>query len=304
MAGTVRSVMGKRLGQSMSARSAAGGSRRRETLARYLRAPEVSIPAAAILLIALFCFAGPWIFGLPGPNAGSLTQIMQPLGSPGHLFGTDADGNDLLSRVLYGGRVSLEVGTGTTTIGLLLGSTIGMIAGYVRGLVDSVIMRCLDVLLAFPGIILALAIATYLGPSERNVIFALSFFTVPAYARLSRATVLRLRTRDFVRASRSMGASARHVIYRHLAPNLVPALLTYAFLQVGISMLAEAALSYLGVGIRLPQPSWGNLISAGQTYLNNRPDMVLIPAAMLFLTVLSYNMLANGLREIASAEMS
>ena len=94
------------------------------------------------------------------------------------------------------------------------------------------------------------------------------------------------------------------MIYRHLAPNLVPALLTYAFLQVGISMLAEAALSYLGVGIRLPQPSWGNLISAGQTYLNNRPDMVLIPAAMLFLTVLSYNMLANGLREIASAEMS
>jgi peptide/nickel transport system permease protein len=160
------------------------------------------------------------------------------------------------------------------------------------------------VLLAFPGLVLALAIATYLGPNERNVIIALSFFSIPAYTRLARATVLRLRSRDFIAASRAMGATSRHVMMQHLAPNLVPALMTYVFLQVGVAMLTEAGLSYLGVGIRLPAPSWGNMIAGGQVSLGTRPDLVLIPAAFLFIAVLSCNLLANGLREIASSEAS
>ena len=279
-------------------------SRRWQGAWRYLRSPAVNIPAGALVLVAFMCFAGPLLFNLPGPNAGSLQQIMLPIGAKGHLLGTDADGNDIISRLLYGGRISLEVGLGAAAIGFVVGSTIGTVAGYLGGAVDSIVMRCLDVLLAFPGIVLALAIATYLGPNERDVIIALSCFTIPAYSRLARATVLRLRSRDFVAASRSMGASSRHVMLQHLAPNLVPALMTYVFLQVGIAMLTEAGLSYLGVGIRLPAPSWGNMIAGGQNSLGTRPDLVLIPAACLFITVLSCNLLANGLREIASSEVS
>ncbi len=271
---------------------------------RYLRTPAVYIPLASLLIIAFLCFVGPYLFDLPGPNAGSLHETLLPLGAPGHPLGTDADGNDILSRLLYGGRISLEVGFGATALGFAIGGTIGTMAGYLGKSIDMVFMRCLDVLLAFPGIVLALAIATYLGPNERNVILALSFFTIPAYARLTRATVLRLRNRDFIAASRSMGATSRHVMLQHLVPNLVPALLTFVFLQIGIVMLAEAGLSYLGVGIRLPTPSWGNMIAGGQIELTSRPDFVLIPAACLFLTVLSCNLLANGLREIAPSEES
>jgi peptide/nickel transport system permease protein len=208
----------------------------------------------------------------------------------------------LLVIMLYGGRVSLEVGVGATVIGFFIGSLLGTVAGYLGGIVDTVVSRILDVQFAFPGLILALAIASYLGPSEMHVIWALSFNSIPGYARLTRASALRLRERDFVSASRAMGGSTWHVMRRHMSPNIIPGMLTFAFLQVGAAILAEAGLSFLGAGIPFPQPSWGNMIKIGQDYLRTRPDLVLIPGAMLFITILSCNLLANGVRNVASSE--
>jgi peptide/nickel transport system permease protein len=244
--------------------------------------------------------------GLPGANAGEIgvNNSLRPLNSGGivNLLGTDISGNSLFSRLLYGGQVSIEVGLGATAIGFVIGSLLGTFAGYLGGVVDAIVMRILDIQLAFPGLILALAIASYLGPSELHVIYALSFFSIPTYGRLTRAQALRLRERDFIAASRSMGASVWYVMRRHMSPNIVPQMLTYAFLQIGQAIIAEAALSYLGAGIPFPQPSWGNMIRTGQDYLPVRPDFVLIPGAMLFLTILSCNLLANGLRSVASSE--
>lgn len=278
--------------------------REQRNVKRYLRNLEVTIPASVFLLVVLACFFGPWIFGLPGANAGKLGIQYQllPLNSPGHLLGTDINGNDLLSRLLHGGQVSIEVGLGATTIGFILGSVLGTFAGYIGGIVDAAVMRFLDIQLAFPGLILALAVAAYLGPSELHVIFALSFFSVPGYARLTRAQALRLRERDYIAASRAMGASTWHVMRRHMSPNIMPSMLTFAFLQIGQAIVAEAALSYLGAGIPFPTPSWGNMVKVGQDYLRPRPDFVLIPGGMLFITILVCNLIANGLRDVAESE--
>jgi peptide/nickel transport system permease protein len=279
-------------------------ARRRRRAARYLREPEVKYAGGFFLLLILFCYFGPTILNLPGPNSGLLgaKYFEEHLFSPGHIFGTDATGNDILSRLLHGGQVSIQVGLGATAIGFVIGSLLGTFAGYLGGWVDAVVMRFLDIQLAFPGLILALAIATYLGPSEVHVIFALSFFSVPGYARLTRANALRIRERDFIAASRAMGGSIWHIMRRHMSPNIIPSMLTFAFLQVGQAILAEAGLSFLGAGVPLPQPTWGNMIQEGQTYLAVRPDFVLIPGGMLFFTILSCNLLANGLRNVASSE--
>lgn len=277
---------------------------RRARIARYLRQRDVQISGGVFLLVVLFVFLGPLVFGLPGPNAGipGAKTYQLPLNAPGHLLGTDADGNDILSRLLYGGRVSIEVGLGATVIGFFVGSLLGTLSGYLGGLVDAAVCRLLDIQFSFPALILALAIAEYLGPSELHVIYALAFNSVPGFARLTRSAALRLRERDFIAASRGMGASTWHVMRRHMSPNIVPGMLTFAFLQVGSAMLAEAGLSFLGAGIPLPQPSWGNMIKVGQDYLRTRPDYVIIPGAMLFITILSVNLLADGIRKVASSE--
>jgi peptide/nickel transport system permease protein len=263
---------------------------------RALRDPGVTVPGGILVFIVLACFAGPALFNIPGPNVGSLTGGLEPFGSNGHILGTDNLGNDMLSRLMFGGRVSLEVGFFTTLIGVAIGTTIGMIAGYLGGVVDGLVMRALDVMLAFPGIILALAIVTWLGPSQENVIFALSFFSVPAYARLARSQTLNVGHRDFVTAARISGARWPKVVRQHVFRNVLPTLLTVGMLTIGTVMLAEAALSYLGLGIKPPQPSWGNLITTGQAYMSTRPSLLLEPAICIFLTVLNLNLLGDGLR--------
>ena len=256
----------------------------------------VSIPAAILLFVTSACFIGPALFHVQGPNAGLIQDSLIPFGSAKHFFGTDNIGNDMVSRILFGGRISLEVGLATTTIGVSIGTLIGMLAGYVGGILDVLVMRALDVMLAFPGIILALAIVTWLGASEVNVIFALSFFAIPYYARLSRGQTLSTKHRDYVTAARISGAGVARVIRQHVFRNVLPTLLTVSMLTIGTVMLAEAGLSYLGLGIRPPEPSWGNLITTGQSYMTTRPGLLLEPAACIFLTVLNLNLLGDGLR--------
>lgn len=248
-----------------------------------------------VLAVILFALAVGPLF-LPDPNATQLTSARLPPLSDGHLFGTDNVGRDVLARALDGGRVSLLVGLAAVAIGFGIGGTFGMIAGYFGGRVDTVIMRLNDLLLAFPSLVLALTIAAYLGPSTRNVIIAIGFFTIPAHTRLARAATLSLVQRDFVLASKLMGAPAHHVLVRHVAANVFFPLLAYALLVVATSIVTEASLSFLGLGVTPPQASWGVMIADGRAELARAPHVVLLPGALLFATVLSFNLLGDALR--------
>jgi peptide/nickel transport system permease protein len=270
----------------------------RSRLRTWLRRRDLDlwIPGAVLGAILIGCFIVPLTGAVPNPAAGDLTVTLQPPFSPGHLLGTDPIGRDVLSRVLYGGRTSIEVGLAVNVIGIVVGGLIGMFAGFRRGILDSLIMRILDVMLAFPALILTIVIATYLGPSVLNVIWAISFLSIPAYARLARAVTLKMREQVYIDAARMSGRSDRAILLRHIAPNVLPQLATYSLLQVGIVVLVEATLSFLGAGVGPSQASWGTMIATGQTYLSTNPSLVLVPSAFLFVTVVSLNLLGDGLR--------
>jgi peptide/nickel transport system permease protein len=257
---------------------------------------EIVIPAVILLVIVGACFVWPLVYPVPPPVGGSVLDAGLPPLSAGHFLGTDPVGNDIFSRILYGGRVSIEVGVAVNLIGIAAGGLLGTIAAYRGGMLDAVIMRILDVLIAFPSLVLALAIAEGLGPSELHVIWALSFFSVPAFGRIARAGTLRLREQNFVLAAQLSGTRTRRMLLRHIAPNILPQLVTFGLLGVGVAIILEGALSFLGLGIPPPGPSWGNMIALGQGTLSATPELVLIPSAFLFVTVLSLNLLGDGLR--------
>ena len=258
---------------------------------------KITIQLGLLILIAGACFLWPLVYPVPKPTGGSILDAGLPPFSPGHLFGTDAVGNDIFSRILYGGRVSFEVGVSVTAIGLVIGGLFGVIAGYLGGITDAVISRVLDVLIAFPALVLALAIAEGLGPSELHVIWALSFFGIPAVGRVARAATLALREQTFMLAARLAGTPRWRVVLRHILPNIMPQLMTFSLLGIGVIIILEGALSYLGLGIPPPNPSWGSMIANGQQTLSSQPELVLIPSAFLFVTVLSLNLLGDALRE-------
>jgi peptide/nickel transport system permease protein len=266
-------------------------------LRRVIRSLDIWVPAGFLILMALACFVWPDIHTIPNPVRGNLSDPTLPPLSPGHLFGTDPIGNDIFSRILYGGRVSLEVGFGSTFLGLVIGGGLGAFAGFKGGRIETVVMRILEVFLSFPSLVLAIIVATYLGPSEIHVIWAISFFAIPVFARLARANTLALRERTFIVASKLSGTRDSQIILRHVVPNILPPLMTYSLLGVGIAAIVEASLSFLGLGVPPPAPSWGNMIAVGEQQLTTAPDLVLIPAAFLFATVLALNLLGDALRK-------
>jgi peptide/nickel transport system permease protein len=273
---------------------AAGRTRARGAWARRLR---LWLPAGFLILLLGACFIWPIIYPVPDPVRGSVLQAGLPPLSPGHVFGTDPVGNDVFSRILYGGQVSFEVGFAVTAIGLVVGSLLGVIAGYWGGTVDTVLSRVLDVLIAFPALVLALVIAEGLGPSEVHVIWALTVFSIPAFGRIARGATIALREQTFILAARLSGTRRWRIIARHIVPNIAPQLLTFGLLGFGVVIILEGALSFLGLGIPLPEASWGSMIAQGQQTLSASPDLVLIPSAFLFATVLSLNLLGDALRE-------
>jgi peptide/nickel transport system permease protein len=262
-------------------------------LARRL---EVVVPAAVLVVVAAACFLGPLVLPVPPPIGGSVLESYLPAFSPGHLLGTDPNGNDILSRILHGGRSSLVVAIAVNVLGLVAGGTLGALSGYLGGAVDTVIMRVLDVLIAFPSLVLTLAVAQSLGASQTNTILALAFFSIPAFARISRAATLRLREQPFMAAAQLCGTPGRRVLLRHIGPNITPQLITFGMLGMGIVMVIEGALSFLGLGIPPPAPSWGNMIAQGQQSLSATPMLVVWPCAALFVTVLAFNLLGETLR--------
>jgi peptide/nickel transport system permease protein len=267
----------------------------------WMRSLDVAIPAGALVILLGAFFVWPLVGPVGRPTGGNiLNSNIEPF-SQGHLFGTDPVGNDIWSRILYGGRSSIEIALAVQLIGLVIGGSFGAFAGYWGGVLDLILMRVLDVLIAFPALVLALAIAQSLGPSKFHTILALSFFSVPAFARISRAATLRLRERTFMLAARLSGTGSPRILLRHVAPNILPQLVTFGLLGMGVVIILEGALSFFGLGIPPPNPSWGNMIFEGQGILSAEPRLVLVPSAFLFVTVLSFNLLGDALRSRWSA---
>lgn len=263
----------------------------------WLRSLQVALPLGLLVLVAAACFLGPLVLPIPGPVGGSILDSNLPSFSPGHLLGTDPNGNDVLSRLLYGGRASLIVGATVNLLGLFVGGTLGALSGYLGGIADTIIMRVLDMFIAFPSLVLILAVAQSLGPSLPNTILALAFFSVPAFARIARSATLKLREQPFMAAAQLCGTSGRRILLRHVAPNIGPQLITFGMLGMGVVIVIAGALSFLGLGIPAPAPSWGNMISQGQSSLSATPMLVIWPSAILFITVLGCNLLGETLRE-------
>jgi peptide/nickel transport system permease protein len=267
----------------------------------WLRLLGVIVSAALIVLVALACFLAPLALPIPKPIGGNILEANLAAFSPGHILGTDGNGNDILSRILYGGRNSLIVATAVTFIGLTVGGTFGALSAYAGGATDTTIMRVFDVFIAFPSLVLIVAVAQSLGPSLTNAILALSFFSIPAVARVSRAATLNLREQPFMAAAQLCGTPRWRVMLRHIAPNIAPQLITFTMLGMGLIIILEGALSFLGLGIPPPAPSWGNMISEGQASLSATPMLVIWPSLMLFVTVLAFNLLGEALRSRWSA---
>jgi peptide/nickel transport system permease protein len=256
----------------------------------------IIVPAALLAVVVGACYLLPLVYPVPEPIGGSIIDSDLPPLSPGHLLGTDTVGNDVFSRILYGGRISLFIALAVNLIGLVLGGLLGAFSAYWGGPTDTVIMRVLDVLIAFPSLVLAMAIAQSLGPSVGNTILALSFFSVPAFARTARAATLRLRELTFMTAARLCGTRTSRVLLRHVAPNILPQLITFGLLSMGIIIVVEGALSFLQLGIPPPSPSWGNMIYQGQQNISTAPLLVLIPSTVLFVSTLAFNLLGDALR--------
>ncbi|WP_395105875.1 ABC transporter permease [Actinomadura sp. SCN-SB] len=256
----------------------------------------VIVPAGLVALVALACFLGPLVLPIPQPTGGNIVDAYLPSFSAGHLLGTDPNGNDILARILYGGRNSLTVAIAVNVIGMAIGGSFGALSAYFGGTTDMLIMRVFDVLIAFPSLVLILAVAQSLGPSRINTILALGFFSIPAMARIARAATLSLCEQPFMAAAKLCGTPTRRMLLRHIAPNVAPQLLTFSILGMGLIIVIEGALSFLGLGIAPPAPSWGNMISEGQASLSATPMLVIWPSLMLFVTVLAFNLLGDALR--------
>jgi peptide/nickel transport system permease protein len=269
-------------------------SLRTQRLGRTLR---LWVPAGILILMLLLCFVFPLVVKLPSPTNGNIIQASEPPFSPGHLLGTDRIGVDVFSQLLYGGQVSFEIGAAVTAIGILVGGTLGVIAGYFGGWVDAVISRVLDVLIAFPALVLALVIAEGLGPSEFHVILALSVFGIPAVGRIARGATLTVRGLPFMVAARLAGTRRWRIIVRHILPNIMPTIVTFSLLGFGVVIILEGALDFLQYGIPPPEASWGSMIATGQQVLSAQPEYVLIPSIALLVTVVALNTLGDALRE-------
>ncbi len=263
---------------------------------RRLRRQRLAMAAGAVIaLLVLSAVFAPWVapFDPAAPDYDSL------LDGPGaaHWLGTDAFGRDILSRIIWGGRVSLSVGVLSVALGGVAGVMVGLVSGFFGGWVDAVLMRLMDVLLAFPGIILAIGVVALLGPGIDNVIYSIAVFSLPVFARLVRGSTLALKQTLYVQAARSIGVGRAALMLRHILPGAMPGVIVYASLRLGTSILTAASLSFIGLGARPPSSEWGAMLADGRSYLGVADHLTLFPGLAIFVTVLAFNLLGDGLRD-------
>ena len=220
-----------------------------------------------------------------------------PTDQPQHLMGLDLNARDMFSRVLYGSQISLFVGFVSVMVSIVAGSVLGMVAGYQGGAVDNVIMRFMDVLLAFPSLLLSIAIVTVLGPGLQNALLAISIVSIPAYARLARASVLQIKELEYITAARTLGTPDIRILFGQILPNALTPLIVQGTLGIGTAVLDAAALSFLGLGAQPPDPEWGAILSEGRLRVFTEPHLVFFPGIAIMLTVLGFNLLGDGLRD-------
>jgi peptide/nickel transport system permease protein/oligopeptide transport system permease protein len=252
----------------------------------------------AVLVAVIVCsgLLAPWLAPYD-PSAIAMDDALRPPGG-GHILGTDAFGRDVLSRIMHGARFSLEVGVVSRILALALGACLGLLAGYYGGRVDQVVMRLADVTLAYPGLLLLIAVMAAVGPSKVALFFALGIVGWAGVARLVRAQVLSLKEREYVTAILSLGAADVRVIVRHVLPNVMAPLVVIFSMGLGASIMAESSLSFLGLGAQPPMPSWGSMISGGLDYLRVAPWLSLAPGLVVTLAVLGFNLIGDALRDI------
>ncbi|HJZ33499.1 MAG TPA: ABC transporter permease [Hyphomicrobiaceae bacterium] len=251
----------------------------------------------ALAWIAVIILAASLADALPLPSPTDMDMLAQRQApSAAHWLGTDRLGRDMLARLIYGARISLTVGVLAPLIGLMIGGLLGMVAGYVRGALETAIVATADVLLAFPPLVLALAVTAYLGPTLANLTYIIGLLGIPAFTRVARAQTLAFANREFVLAARAMGATELRILWRELLPNVMLPLLAFFLLAVAITIVVEGALSFLGVGVPPPAPSWGSMIAEGRESLEIAPQIAFLPAVTMFLTVLSFNVVGDTLR--------
>jgi peptide/nickel transport system permease protein len=250
---------------------------------------------AVVVVVTLVAILAPLVAPYD-PAAQSWTAVRQPP-SPEFWFGTDALGRDIFSRIVFGARASMLAGVLSVAIAIAIGVPTGIAAGYLGGVVDMVVSRVTDAMLAIPFLILAIALAAFLGPSLTNSMIAIGISATPVMVRLTRGQVIATRAQDYVEAARSVGNSHWRVAFRHILPNIVPALLVQATLMLAMAITSEASLSFLGLGQQPPAPSWGAMLNAAQRSLSNAPWIAVWPGMTIFIVVLSFNLLGDGLRD-------
>lgn len=279
------------------------------TLRRLRRRKSAIIGLTILAILTLIALTAQWlapydpytpligIEDVKAREAPCIHALGCPSSKPQHILGIDGNVRDQFSRLLYGARLSLMIGFSTVTFAIIIGTVLGALGGYLGGWIDNVIMRLMDVLLAFPSLLLAIAIVTVLGPGLINALLAIGIVSIPAYARVVRASVLSVREMDYVSASRALGGSMTQILFRRILPNALTPLIVQGTLGIATAILDAAALSFLGLGAQPPTPEWGSMLGAERNQVFTAPHLVFFPGIAIALTVLAFNLLGDGLRD-------
>jgi peptide/nickel transport system permease protein len=262
---------------------------------QLLSQPTGGVGVPLVVVIVLAAVLAPMLAPYDPARQSLLNTLLPP--SSQHLLGTDEFGRDVLSRTIYGAQISLLVGVVAVGLSSLAGTILGQVAGYQGGRLDEMLMRLMDALFAFPALVLALVINTILGTSLTNAILAIAIVSIPGFARLARGSTLAVREREFVEAARTVGAPTHRILGRHILPNILPPLIVNASNLMSAAIITEGSLSFLGLGVQPPTPSWGSMLRAGYGYLDSSPWLALAPGLAMMITVLAFNLLGDAIRD-------